>query len=607
MCGIAGILSFHNNASFMIQHMNHALRHRGPDDSGIFIDEKNGIYLSHNRLAVIDLSLRARQPFFNETQDIVAVINGEIYNFLELKSDLAKDGHYFCSDSDAEVIVHAYEKWGEDFIHKLKGMFAIALWDKKQNKFILARDPLGIKPLYYLKTEKIFAFASELRTFLSLDEDCFVPEINSKAVETLLLFPFIFDDDVTMFKGVCKLPPGHLLIIKNKKVTLRCYWKLESRTELSPYSFSQARQVLEEKLSAAVSSHLRSDAQIGIFLSGGVDSSLLSALAAKTLKEPIRTFTAHFHHPGDEHVYAAKVANHIGAKHTAFYIDLNEVSGRIQEIIWSFDGLSCVDAGFITLYLLAEKMKSCGIRVILNGEGADEVFGGYPWFSFSGFPFNILPPSLRNNLLYFRLSKNLSKESPHQDAAIFCELIDSLDKKDIFRQISKWEIRYQLPNHFLMKVDKATMAHGVETRVPYLDRDVVEFAYHLPSKFKRRPLKPDKLILRAVAQKYLPEDIAWRKKQGFLFPVVRMLQENDDKIRDYLLKGKSFSRQFFPQKKIRGLLKIQNSKRHLLNPITAAMLWKLFVIELWHERFQHERSQRNFDNHFVETPNSSCI
>lgn len=591
MCGIAGILTEQQDCSIVIRAMGVSLNHRGPDDQGFFIDQNKGVYLSHNRLSIIDLSSNARQPIYNEDNNVLAIISGEIYNFTDLREQLRQAGHRFCSGCDSEVVVHAYEQWGDDFVNKLDGMFAFCLWDKKENKLILARDPIGIKPLYFLETDKILAFASEIKAFLKLPKELYTPAIDRVAAKTLLTFSIIPQDDLTILHGIKKLPPGHMLIARDGETRLKEYWKLKSTRKEGKVSFLDAGRLLEEKLLKTVKTHVQSDVGLGVLLSGGVDSSLIAAMAAKILKGPILTFTAGFNHPKDERSSAQFFAQCLGSYHTSFVIDPNEVFQRIEGLIESFDDLSSVDGGFITTYLMAEKIKQFGIKVVLSGEGADEIFGGYPWFMLTDFLFDILPQKLRNKLYYCRISKNLTRSGISSGAALMNDFIANLNEKDAFHQMSGFEIRYQLPNSFLMKVDKAAMAHGVEVRVPYLAREIVEFAYNLPKNFKRRRKAEkfgrieNKSLLRYIAQKYIPGKIAFRQKQGFMLPVDQVLKSNKEKVRSYLLRSNSFARNILGVKELENLL---SAGKYLVFPFSKqkeAFLWRLFVLEVWHEKF----------------------
>jgi len=592
MCGIAGFISPRKGSLASLKKISQALKHRGPDDEGVLIEEKYGLYLTHRRLSIIDVSSAARQPLFNEDKSVAALVNGEIYNFVDLRVRLLKKGHRFLSHSDAEVVVHAYEEWGENFTKYLRGMFAIALWDEKERALLLTRDPLGIKPLYYLKTNEAFLFASELQAFLQFGQEQFSPEINLRAVELLLMFPFI-PDEQTILQHVKKLPPATTLIFKDNQLTLKKYWELVYKADETIEDFDAALEAFEEKMKETVALHLQGDVKIGIFLSGGVDSALLGSLAAKASDEPLPVFTAIFHHPLDEKGFAARVAAQMQSEQIPVLIDIKEVAENLEKMVFRFDDCSSLDGGLITLYYVAQKAREQGIKVMLNGEGADEIFGGYPWFLFADFPYRFLPDFLRTSLWYSRVSKNVTAFRSHEGREIFKGLVRQLNEKDVFRQVSKFEITYQLPNHFLMKVDKGTMSHGVETRVPYLDKDIVQFAYNLPAHFKRNG-RQDKFILRSLAAKYLPHEIAYRKKQGFLLPFERLLEESRDKLESYLKETNALSSQLFTKKQIDHLLDFKR-KWPFLERQREILLWKLFILELWRRRFLEEIRKDNSD------------
>ncbi len=563
--------------------MNDGLRHRGPDGQGFYRDEESGVYLGHNRLAVIDLSAQAAQPFYNEDKSIAAVINGEIYNFADLKKELLLKGHRFYSLADAEIIVHAYEEWREDFVSHLRGMFACALWDKNEKKLILARDHLGVKPLYYLQKDGYFAFASEAKAFLKLASVDYVPQINQKAIEFLLAFPFLCDNRMTIFEGVDKLPAGHILIFQNNETYLRKYWQLENKGCLIS-NFQEASGRFEEKIKESVRLHLQSDVEVGVLLSGGVDSGLIAALASRAAQKPIRAFTAGFNRPHDEIGEAKALAGHLGFLHTEFVFDCGEIGSRMERLVGCFDDLSCLDGGMITTALIAEQIKKFNIKVVLSGEGADEIFGGYPWFVLSQRPFSFLPPFLRRSLYYQRISKSFLNSHGLRQNGAFNRLLGSFGERDIFREISQFEITYQLPNHFLMKVDKGAMTHGLEVRVPYVDKEIVEFAYGLPARFKRRGSK-DKCLLRQAAAKYLPLKAAWRRKRGFFLPVAEILNKNKEKVRSYLLGSKRLTQGFLSKSEITALLGLHESRIPFASKSAESLIWKIFVMEVWHREY----------------------
>ncbi|MEW6101517.1 MAG: asparagine synthase (glutamine-hydrolyzing) [Candidatus Omnitrophota bacterium] len=594
MCAIAGIISKARYANFISDcgRMLKFLRHRGPDDQGFFIDEKEGVYLGHNRLSIIDLSERGRQPFFNEDKSVVVLVNGEIYNYKSLRSELKARGHVFYSDSDSETVVHAYEEWKEDSINRLRGMFAICIWDLKDKKLILARDSIGIKPLYYLKTDKIFAFASEAKGFLGLNEGFWKPQINTSALEMLLAFPFIFEGEATLLSGVNKVPAGALLIYKGDgSLTLKKYWQLGFNAKRHDLGFKETSRQLEERLTEAVRLHLQSDVKLGVLLSGGLDSSLISALSAKVSRQPISTFTVGNQHLWDERPYAQKVAKHILSAHTSIEVNPQEVTDKIEELAWFYDDLSTLDPGIITTYLISEKIKQFGIKVLLVGEGGDEVFGGYSWYGLSQLPFKFMPMLVRDWIYYYAISRRLPGAAFFKQAMLMHRLIQGSTEKDIFRQIAGFEIKYQLPNHYLMKVDKGTMAHSLEARVPYLDRDIVEFAYNLPAEFKLRSRwfsmrsANEKLILRDVATRYLPAEVAYRKKRGFSLSIPQVLRSNTDKIKDYVLSKDSISREAFPLKRLEQLFDFKETMYSPFDKEKEYLLWKLFLIEAWRKKY----------------------
>jgi len=591
MCGIFGISvkDKSHNLKADLARMGALLKHRGPDDEGFLIDPLNGVFLGHKRLSIIDLSDKARQPMFNEDKTIALLFNGEIYNYKDLKEQLIGKGHRFYSHTDSETIVHAYEQWGEDCVTQLRGMFAFCIWDSRENKIILARDHVGIKPLYYINNAEIFAFASEVKAFLGLNKNIWQPRINNDALEFLLIFPFIPDNQMTMLGGVNKLPAGHILIYKNKNVIIKKYWELDSPEE--NIDLEKACLSLEHKLLEAVKLHLQADVPVGILLSGGIDSSLISALASKVKPGDVHTFTVGYDHPWDERPFAKQVARHINSSHTDININPAEINEKIEEVIWYFDDLTTLDGGIFSNYLISEKVKSYGVKVVLVGEGADEVFGGYSWFGLSLLPFKVCPDFFRSALYHYAFTRVIFNKNIFKSISFLNGAINKFNEKDIFRKISRFEIEYQLPNNYLMKMDKATMAHSLEARVPYLDREIVEFAYGLPREYKitgswfNMKQAREKFILRQIARKYLPPDIVTRKKRGFSVPVPEVLRSNMDKVRSYVLDRNGVARQFLQQKKLEKLFDFRDVKYSPLEKEKETLLWKFFIIEAWKRQY----------------------
>lgn len=589
MCGITGIFSYSNNVDWTgcVKEMTDILAHRGPDTQGFHVDQGNGIFLGHRRLSIIGLNEQGRQPMFNEDKDIAIVFNGEIYNYKYLRTELIDHGHRFISNTDTEVIVHGYEDEGEEYIKKLRGMFGLAIWDNRKKKLILARDRLGIKPLYYMEGRDYFTFASEAKAFLPFKKYNWNMELDPDCVRLIIAFPFIPDNRRTIVKGVNKLPPGHILtILKDGGRKLHPFWKLEEQERYSNLSFDEAKECFEELFLNTVKLHLQADVPVGIMLSGGVDSSVVAAFAKKVARKEVQTFTIGLSNPKlDEKRFARQVADHIVSQHHTIEIDPKAVIEEMNRIIWYFDDLSTMDAGIYSTYLIGKKIREYGIKVLLVGEGADEIFGGYSWFGLSQMPFNLLPGFLRNSLYHYLITRIITYPIFWPYLNLINREIKSYIERDIFSGISRFEITRQLPNHYLMKVDKATMAVSLEARVPYVDHKVVEFAYSIPASYKLKGRRfsmgepNEKYLLREVSKDYIPEPISRRKKKGGMFLVDEFVYSNLNTIKDYLLNPRSISRTIFSTKELNRLF--CNSDIGFVQKQKETLLWRLYVLEVW--------------------------
>lgn len=594
MCGIFGFVDKSKNLGKpALEEMSDLLSHRGPDDCGFFIDQEKGIYFGHRRLSILDLSSSGHQPMINEDNNMELIFNGEIYNFQNIKEELVKRGHIFKSKTDSEVIVHAYEEYGLNCIEKFNGMFAFALLDKKKGKIIFVRDRIGIKPLYYLKKNDLFAWSSEVKAFKALEN----LKIDQTEIKVLLGFQYLPNNEKTTIENVYKIPPGHYLIydLENNNYKIERYWRLKIDENIRKLSFEEAVANLEKLLIDSIKSRLIADVNIGIMLSGGLDSSVMAALAQKYSNKKVCTFTAGFENKIDERPYARKVANYIGAQYEEIIIKPEEIIKNIEKFVWFFDDLNSFDGGLLTNYLIAEKMKKNGIKVILLGEGSDEIFGGYSWFGISKKPFSFFPASIKKFLYYYSTSRNLS----FNPFSYFKEVNKNFHKaslmgKNFFDLISAYEICYQLPNHYLMKVDKGTMAQSVEARVPYLDYRVVEYAYSLNPNFKIKGRWQsfnkinEKYILREIAKKYLPYEIAMRKKKGGMLSIADIIKKNILAIKEYLLNKDSLSIEIFGKKKVEKLFNkdidlIGKSNWNFREVEREMFLWKLFILEIWNK------------------------
>lgn len=551
--------------------MTDALIHRGPDGDGYHIDEDARVFLGHRRLAIIDIGGGA-QPMWNEERTVGVIFNGEIYNHVELRKLLEARGHRFRSDhSDTEVLVHGYEEWGTELPGRLNGMFAFAIWDKVRSRLFLARDRFGEKPLFYTKEPGFFAFASELsalRCHPRVDT-----ALDVRSLQKLFGYGF-FPASRTPYKRVLKLPGGHWLSLdlKSDQATLRRYWKfsLEPDASLLERDEEDLADELDDLLTQAVGRRLISDVPIGMFLSGGIDSSAVLAAASK-LMDPgqIRTFTVGFNEPSfDETGYATRVAGILGAQHEVRKLDLDEARDAIPSLLARMSEPSG-DSSILPTYLLSEFTRR-HVTVALSGDGADELFAGYdpfhalkPAVAYNALVPDLLhrmvrglasrlPVSTRNMGLDFKLKRTLTglsygqklwnplwlgPLSPPEISRVFgekieaedlfeeaIELWDSSPRLNLIEKTMEFYTTFYLQDGILTKVDRASMLNSLETRAVFLDNDLVEFASRLPTSLKYRN-GTGKYLLKKVLSRRLPADIVNRPKKGFGIPLALWLRE----------------------------------------------------------------------------------
>lgn len=515
MCGISGWF-LHDPSPWdegVLARLADSLHHRGPDDRGYYLSGDARVGLAHNRLSIIDLTSAGHQPMSTADDSIVMVYNGEVYNFHELRDELAALGHTFLSRTDSEVVLHAYREWGTACVDRFHGMFALVLWDAVRSRLFLARDPMGMKPLYYttaLGGVQGFCFASELKAFLAVPG--FAPRMSGRALASFMEFGYTFDAHQTALQGVRKLPPGHTLLVRDGVPDEpRPFFRPAPAPE--PYrtlDLARERQRLADTLREVVAQHLVADVPVGILLSGGLDSSLVAALAARC--GPVTTITMGFEGAGfDERPHARRVAGHIGSEHREVTITAGEISSSLADTVEVFDDLFD-DWGAITTRLLYLKCREQGIKVVLVGEGADEIFGGYPKFEaclrLRG------PRPWRLLQMWHRYGHRRFGKTMQAYFGVMGEYLRGAGG-DWFHAVRMFESRRQLPNNYVMKVDKASMSVSVEARAPYLDRRVAELAYRLP---REALLRADacKAILRDLASErgLLPADVLRRGKFG---------------------------------------------------------------------------------------------
>jgi asparagine synthase (glutamine-hydrolysing) len=521
MCGIAGWLLDKPGPRGVadLQRMLETISHRGPDDTGTYSGEESGVALGHNRLSIIDLSPGGHQPMVNPDNGDALTFNGEIYNFQELRCHLEAKGYRFRSQSDTEVLLFAFAVWGAECVRYIRGMFAFAVWRPAERALFLFRDPMGIKPLYYWNPPSGgIVFASELKALLAFPG--FRPSLDRRAIGQFLEFGYTFEGDRTILNGVHKLPPGQFLRARrNEKSEVERYFRPEVASDRTARA-GDVEEELHATLEEVTAQHLIADVPVGLLLSGGLDSSLIAALAAQ--KTTVRTFTMGFAQSNlDERAHARRVAQHIGAEHEEILIHPREVSDGLESTIACFDDLFA-DWGTISTRLLYEKCRERGIKVVLVGEGADELFGGYDVFRSNA---SRAPADWWLFQLYRCYCGQRYGRYFGAFRAAMRDYLNSVNW-DRFDAVRLFETCNQLPNNYVMKVDKASMSVSVEARVPYLDQRVAEVAYRIPKSLLLAE-GIEKNVLRGIARRFrlLPEDTLARPKLGGSMAVSWMDQQ----------------------------------------------------------------------------------
>jgi asparagine synthase (glutamine-hydrolysing) len=617
MCGLCG---FNWQDPKLIKAMTDAIRHRGPDSDGFFTDQR--VSLGARRLSIIDLRPVADQPITNETKTVHLVYNGEIYNFSELADELKSKGHKFATRTDSEVIVHAYEEYGPKCLEKFSGMFAFALWDSRTKRLMLVRDRIGIKPLYYYWHDNKLVFASEIKAILECPE--VVRQVNPQAMYDYLGFEFVPAPE-TMFAHVYKLPPGHYLIYENGQIQVREWWDLD----FSPKQQS-AKDIIEktrEMLDKYIRRILVSDVPVGVFLSGGLDSSCVVAYTRKYLPGTLKTFTiAYRDKTYSELDYAQEVAQYCGAENEVLYID-QITTQDLEKTIWHLDE-PMTDMSTIPFYLICQKARQ-NVTVALSGEGGDEVFVGYDRIKASHFYHNYYRwlPNCINKVIYHlveglpdqpqkkglvnvarrfvqgaalpeageHLRWQYFSNSRHDENLFNPGLIKEVNR-DRFVHIERYtkkhkfpdrlsrelyvDLRFTMPDSVLMKVDKMSMAHSLEVRVPLLEYELVEYFATVPAALKYNAFTTKAIFRKAIAD-LLPPRIVQRGKQGYSFPSKNWLREQ---FKDYMmdvLHSSSWVKEDFNMIYIDTLIKEHLERQHNHNHV----LWGLINMAVWHNQF----------------------
>ncbi|MBA2379873.1 MAG: asparagine synthase (glutamine-hydrolyzing) [Blastocatellia bacterium] len=624
MCGIAGFISRDRGASLepreaLLDRMCKVIAYRGPDEQGMVV--RGRAALGMRRLSIIDLE-GGQQPIYTEDGNLAIVFNGEIYNFRELRRELESLGHRFRSKSDTEVVVHAFEEYGVDCLSKLRGMFAFAIWNFREETLFIARDRVGKKPLFYSQIPNgDFVFGSELKTLLV--HGGLTRSIDKSALDAYLTFGYV-PEEFCIFEGVRKLPPGHYVVLKNGETSVRQYWDFKFDADEPEQSEEYYVRTLREKLEEAVRVRMISDVPLGAFLSGGVDSSTVVAYMSKLSDTPVKTFSIGFNEDSfDELKYARVAAKHFGTEHHEFVVtpDLVEI---IDELVWHFDE-PFADSSALPTFMVSKLAREY-VTVVLSGDGGDELFGGYTRYTTneSRDVFARLPHGIRTGVLQ-KLSMSLPHGAPGKNYLYNIGLagndryIDSISHfngprrralyakgyaeelngtfgigEELYRKLADavgggsaidkllyLDSKTYLPGDILTKVDRMSMANSLEARVPLLDHKLIEFVMTIPSTLKMNG-SVSKYILKKAMEGTVPNEILHRSKQGFGVPIGEWIkQQLRARIVSDLRDQRTRERGYFDEKYIDTLLDEhqRNRRDH------SHELWMLWMLELWHRRY----------------------
>ncbi len=613
MCGIVGEYKFSGYIEpAVVKRMTDEIVHRGPDSSGFYQNEN--VSLGFRRLSIIDLNT-GDQPIYNEKKDKCIILNGEIYNYKLLKDELIKDGYIFKTKSDVEVVLFLYEKYGLDCIAKLRGMFAFALWDNNLRQLIVARDRVGIKPLYYYKNNNSLVFASEIKSLLKHPEISAMP--NFQEIFEYIANRYVLGPE-TVFENIYKLNAGSFILIKDNKFKICKYWDYDF-SKKSNISFEESAKILRKKITETINLHLNSDVPLGLYLSGGLDSSILLGVISKLVTNPVETFNVHFGigKPIDENHDAEVVSKHFNSNHHSFQVDPINIE-KLEDILWHLEE-PIHDPAVIPTFLLSEKAKQF-TTVVLTGEGSDETNGGYKsyikFLKYSkyvgkyGFISNLLPPlnrklkktkrllSCKNDLdlinlfnysffdstitkeklLVENINNKLSFSKIESKKKLILDNAKSFDRMDsrFYYDMNTWMLE-----DLLLKVDKTTMGSSLEARVPYLDHELIELTASIPYQYKVNK-NSSKILLREAFKDILPAETLNKKQHGFNVPINAWFQNDFKKQIDSVLNYEMLSKtEIFNI----GAIDFLKNQHFLSNKNYSSQIWNLFQLVLWFKNF----------------------
>lgn len=629
MCGITGWANLNSNAAsnendeVVLHGMCESIVHRGPDSEGLWTGD--GVALGMRRLSIIDLHT-GDQPVFNTDRSVIVMMNGELYNYREVRADLQKRGYIFRTNSDTEILPHLYDEYGDALLEHVSGMFAFALWDSKRKRLLIARDRFGEKPLYYGTFGGKLIYGSEVKTLLAHPD--VKTDLNLDSLRQYLSFDYV-PAPHSIYQGINKLPAAHKLVLENGEIKIDRYWSLSFEKPDEKPTIAEAAEHLRELMSDAVRRQLVADVPLGILLSGGVDSSTVAAFAVRHATETVKTFSIGFTEDSfDESKFAREVSRHLGTEHYEDILSVDTAAGLIGDIgKWLDEPLS--DGSLLPTYLLASFVRK-HVTVALGGDGGDEIFAGYPMYyahkvagmyeRVPGFlrkgliepAVNAMPVSTKNMSLDYKAKRFIRAANydpvtrhhswfgsfvidqhdslltrevlAHTSADIYRdakELLKTSDAKSRIEQMQFLDINYYMAEDILTKVDRAAMAVSLETRAPFLDPRVAEYAASLPTEYKLRGNK-GKFILKESVKDMLPASILNRPKKGFGIPIAQWLRGNLNPLLHDMLAADRLKRQgIFDASYVQKLI----TEHETAKASHHKELWTLLVFQLWYQNF----------------------
>lgn len=651
MCGICGIYKFSGIQGSVdkdiLFKMRDSMFHRGPDDAGIYISPDKVLGLGHRRLSIIDLSSMGRQPMSNAAGSIWVVFNGEIYNHMLLRKELENKGYRYKSQTDTETLLYLYEEYGFNCLYYLEGMFAFAIWDESSQKLFLARDHLGIKPLYYTIVNNQFIFGSEIKAILEHPDIC--RDLDETALYHFLSF-ICTPSPMTLFKDIKKLEPATYMVVGKRGIEIKeNYWTPIKPSTADNLSENDYIEKIRELLKESIRQRMISDVPFGAFLSGGIDSSLNVALMSRLMRQPVDTFTVGFSDDEagafNEFDYARLISDHFNTNHREILVDSGDVFYSLGNFMRHQDD-PVAHPVCMPFYFLSKFAKENGVSVIQVGEGSDEIFFGYErfmntlktyenrWALYQKVPSSIRKGiyylnNYRGSMLslnkqdYFYLHENLRRAAFGEElfwggyvciteaekALLFSQKFKSRNKGlgtfdilrpyfdeisgensavDYVQKMTFLEMGLRLPEHLLMRVDRMSMAFSIEVRVPFLDHNLVEFVFNIPSRIKIK--KGAKYILKKAAEGIIPDSIIYRKKQGFAGPSSIWLRKYSKELEGILLGSKIHEREIFEKRYLKGLL--ENFKK---DDRVSGELWCLFILFQWYDFWITRKDIASYD------------